>query len=123
MSKIICGINKLRKNEKRGSLKECIKKRQIRYYGLVKVDKKKLDKIIEQLDKEKKKEKETKQFPEALKNAYLKGIRLLRKRTKIELEIKQEKDKNKKLKLKKQKEEINDKIKIVKSKISKLRNK
>ena len=33
-----CGIRPLKSNERRGSKEECIKKAQIRYYGLVKID-------------------------------------------------------------------------------------
>ncbi len=33
-----CGLNKLKKGQKRGNLKECVESKQIRYYGLKKVD-------------------------------------------------------------------------------------
>ena len=38
MSDISCSIQPLKKNQRRGTLDECIKKRQIRYYGIEKVD-------------------------------------------------------------------------------------
>ena len=38
MSKIKCGTLPLKEGEKRGSIKECADKRQIRYYGLNKVE-------------------------------------------------------------------------------------
>jgi len=38
MSDISCSIQSLKKNQRRGTLDECIKKRQIRYYGIEKVD-------------------------------------------------------------------------------------
>lgn len=38
MTDISCSIQPLKKNQRRGTLDECIKKRQIRYYGLEKVD-------------------------------------------------------------------------------------
>lgn len=40
MSKIYCGINKIPKGHKRGNMKECAEKGQIRYYGIKKVDQK-----------------------------------------------------------------------------------
>jgi len=44
MSKINCGINDLKKGERRGTMKECADKGQIRYYGLKKIDKRTLEK-------------------------------------------------------------------------------
>jgi translation initiation factor 2B subunit (eIF-2B alpha/beta/delta family) len=49
--KINCGINELRKNERRGSMKECAEKKQIKYYGLKKVD----SKLLEGINKSEKK--------------------------------------------------------------------
>ena len=40
MSKIYCGIDKLPKNHRYGTMVECAKKGQIRYYGLKKIDSK-----------------------------------------------------------------------------------
>jgi hypothetical protein len=37
-TKIVCSIQDLKKNERRGTMKECAKSKQIRYYGLKKVD-------------------------------------------------------------------------------------
>ncbi len=39
-SKVYCSIGNVPKNKKRGSMKECIEKKQIRYYGIKKVDSK-----------------------------------------------------------------------------------
>ena len=38
MSKINCGIGELKKGERRGTMKECADKGQVRYYGLKKID-------------------------------------------------------------------------------------
>jgi hypothetical protein len=38
MSKINCGIGELKKGERRGTMKECAEKGQVRYYGLKKID-------------------------------------------------------------------------------------
>jgi hypothetical protein len=38
MSKIYCGIGEVPKKSKRGSMEECVKLKQVRYYGLKKVD-------------------------------------------------------------------------------------
>lgn len=40
-----CGIEKLRKGQKKGTLKECVKSKQIRQYGLKKVDKNLVNKL------------------------------------------------------------------------------
>jgi hypothetical protein len=44
--KIYCGTNKPTKNQRIGSLKECAEKKQIRYYGLKKIDKKTVDNAL-----------------------------------------------------------------------------
>ena len=43
--KIVCGVKEPTKNERRGTMVECAEKKQIRYYGLKKVDKKIVDKM------------------------------------------------------------------------------
>ena len=45
MSKINCGIHKLKKGERRGTMKECAEKGQVRYYGLKKIDSRVLDNV------------------------------------------------------------------------------
>jgi len=40
MSQIYCGADKLKKNQRKGTIKECVEKKQIRLYGLKKVDEK-----------------------------------------------------------------------------------
>ncbi len=49
--KIFCGIGKVPKNYKRGSMAECLEKGQVRYYGVKKVD----DRIISMASELKKK--------------------------------------------------------------------
>ena len=43
MSDIYCGVSKIPKGQKRGSMKECAEKGQIRYYGIKKIDKKTME--------------------------------------------------------------------------------
>lgn len=38
MSKVYCGIKELKNGERLGSMSECAKKNQIKYYGLKKID-------------------------------------------------------------------------------------
>jgi hypothetical protein len=51
MNEYYCGINKVPKGKRLGTAKECMKAKQIRYYGLSKVDKKifKEEEDIEQI--------------------------------------------------------------------------
>jgi hypothetical protein len=43
MSNIFCGIGKMPKGQKRGNMRECAEKGQIRYYGIKKIDPKTLE--------------------------------------------------------------------------------
>ena len=47
MSKIYCGIGKVPKGSKRGSMKECVESGQIRYYGIKKIDPKLQGQVID----------------------------------------------------------------------------
>ena len=38
MSKVYCGIGKIPKNQRKGTMKECAEKKQVRLYGLYKID-------------------------------------------------------------------------------------
>ena len=38
MSKIYCGVGKIPKGHKLGSMKQCVDKNQIRYWGIKKID-------------------------------------------------------------------------------------
>jgi hypothetical protein len=42
---IVCGVKELKKNQRRGTMMECAAKKQVRYYGVKKVDKIILDKL------------------------------------------------------------------------------
>jgi hypothetical protein len=43
MSDIYCGIGKIPKNSKLGTMKQCAEKKQIRYYGIKKIDPKTIE--------------------------------------------------------------------------------
>ncbi len=43
MSDIYCGIKKMRKGSRRGSMRECAEKGEVRYYGVKKIDSKILE--------------------------------------------------------------------------------
>ncbi len=45
MSEPYCGIKKIPKNRRRGTMNECLQKSQVRYYGIQKVDSKLVNKI------------------------------------------------------------------------------
>jgi len=71
MSKPYCGVGKVPKGQKRGSMKECAMSGQIRYYGLKKVD----PKIVEYAKKAKKGEtKRSTIIEQKAKLKYLKTI-------------------------------------------------
>ena len=53
MSDVKCGIAKLKAGETRGTAQECADKKQVRYYGIVKVDKGVI--LNKEMEKEKKK--------------------------------------------------------------------
>ena len=53
MSKIYCGVDAVPKGYKKGSMKECVEKGQIRLYGLYKIDPKLLEKDKEEIKKKK----------------------------------------------------------------------
>lgn len=50
---IICGVKEPTKKQRRGTMKECAEMKQVRYWGLKKVDKILLEKITEKPDKKK----------------------------------------------------------------------
>jgi hypothetical protein len=53
MSEIFCGIGKIPKGKRRGTMMECAQKKQIKLFGLYKID----PKILEEVDKVKLNEK------------------------------------------------------------------
>ena len=73
--KVSCSVKDLKKNERRGTMKECADKKQVRYYGIKKVDKIMLSKLTE------KNKKSNRSFPElfgklaGLKTKYTKLIK------------------------------------------------
>jgi hypothetical protein len=56
-SKIVCGVKEPKGKERRGTMLECAEKKQIRYYGLKKVDKVLIDKLVNKTKEEKKEKK------------------------------------------------------------------
>ena len=58
MSKAFCGVGNIPKGFKKGSMKECVEKGQVRLYGLFKVD----PKLLEPDTKNSKKEKKVKTY-------------------------------------------------------------
>jgi hypothetical protein len=106
MSDIYCGARDVPKGKKLGSMKQCVEKGQISYYGVKKVDSKLLEKHMGS-KKEKKDAMKT-----LMKLAEQKGT-LTAKLNKLKKAIDAEKD-NKKLKaLEKQKSELLTKLKDV----------
>jgi hypothetical protein len=103
--KIICSAKELKGKERRGTMLECAEKKQIKYYGLKKVDKILLEKILN-----KTKEKITYSLPEAI--GKITGLRTRIKNTEKSLEI--AKKKNDKVKIKDLEKIIEDAQKEVK---------
>ncbi|ARF09546.1 hypothetical protein Indivirus_1_169 [Indivirus ILV1] len=93
MSKIYCGSSKVPKGQTLGTMKECVAKNQVRYWGVKKVDSRLLKK--ESI----KKEKSTK---ESRDKAAIKMIGLRGKVQKLTKQVSEEKDKKKKLALSKE---------------------
>ncbi len=93
MSKIYCGASKVPKGQTLGSMKQCVAKNQIRYWGVKKVDSRLLKK--ESI----KKEKSTK---ETRDKAAVKMIGIRGKVQKLSKQVAEEKDKKKKLALTKE---------------------
>ena len=58
MSKVFCGVGNIPKGHKKGSMKECVEKGQVRLYGLYKID----PKLLEPDTKNGKKEKKVKTY-------------------------------------------------------------
>nr|QBK89105.1 MAG: uncharacterized protein LCMiAC02_01980 [Mimivirus LCMiAC02] len=84
--KYYCGINKIPKKKRRGTMKECVMDSQVRYYGIKKVDKRLID-----ASKRLKKKMSKKDI--SIKIAKLKGQK---KRMNKKLKIEEKKKKKKK---------------------------
>jgi hypothetical protein len=118
MSTVHCGITKPPKGKKTGSMLECAKSKQIRLYGLYKVD----PKIIESL-KKKKKTKTTMNDTERGK-MYDKIIKLKAKRKKLLEEDKKKKTSEEdKKKIKKEIKKIEKELEVISNKLKSYENK
>jgi len=106
MSDIYCGVRDVPKKKKRGSMKQCVEKGQISYYGVKKVDSKLLEK---HLNSKKEKKDATKVL---MKMAEQKGT-LTAKLSKLKKAIDAEKDKKKLKAYETQKTELLAKLKDV----------
>jgi hypothetical protein len=106
MSDIYCGAKDIPKGKKRGSMKQCVEKGQISYFGINKID----TKLLEKYMGAKKEKKDGMKI--LMKLAEQKGT-LSAKLNKLKKAIENEKD-NKKLKVfEKQKEELQIKFKEI----------
>lgn len=47
IKKVVCGVKEPKKNERRGTMKECAGMKQVRYFGVKKIDKVLLDKMMD----------------------------------------------------------------------------
>ena len=99
MSDIHCGVNKVPKGKKLGSMLECAERGQIRYYGLKKIDPKTLDAV-----------KKNKTKPVTREKLFLKHSELNAKKKKLTQAIKDEKNKTKKEKINKDMKKITVKV-------------
>jgi len=106
MSDIYCGVRDVPKKKKRGSMKQCVEKGQISYYGVKKVDSKLLEKHLNS-----KKEKKD-AMKVLMKMAEQKGT-LTAKLSKLKKAIDAEKDKKKLKAYETQKTELLAKLKDV----------
>ena len=89
MSDIYCGIKKVPKNKKLGSMKDCAEKGQVTYWGLKKID----NKILESSQKNKK---------VSLDKARLNKIKLDTRLKKLNKDLDNTKEKEKKTTIKKE---------------------
>jgi hypothetical protein len=89
MSDIYCGIKKVPKNKKLGSMKDCAEKGQVTYWGLKKID----NKILESSQKNKK---------VSLDKARLNKIKLDTRLKKLNKDLDNTKEKEKKSTIKKE---------------------
>ena len=115
--KIICGVKEPTKNERRGTMKECAEKKQIRFWGVKKVDKIMINKMT--IGKGKNKE-DDKNLSKNVIIGRARGFETRGKKIKIAIaEAEKEKDKKK---IKKLTEEY-DKVRKEYVKYAKMANK
>lgn len=119
MSKIFCGVGDVPKGKKIGSMKDCTKAGQIRYYGLKKIDKRLVDEYLNKKKSSKKKTNLQNQINE-LKLDYVGYSGKLRK---LDGQLRAEKDKKEKEKISKNIEATEKKLKRILDEINKLNKK
>ena len=106
---IYCGIGKIPKNKKMGSMKECAEKNQIRQYGVKKID----TKLLEHIEITKKSNKNSKEGESKLEKIGFDLAILIVKIKKQKIKIQDEKNKTKKKELEKELVNLeNKKIKL-----------
>ena len=89
--KIVCGVKEPKKGEKRGTMRECADKRQVRYYGVKKVDKKIIDELTG-------KTKKVKYYSEPVVMGAIVGLRARAKKFESRIETAKLRDDKEKLK-------------------------
>lgn len=103
-----CGVGKIPKGKRLGSMKECVEKGEIRFYGLKKID----ERLIEAM-------KEKKYSGDNSDDLFIKVVGLKGKLKFMIKKIQAEKDDNKKDKLKKSAKKLHAEIKILQGKMKK----
>lgn len=117
MSKdIFCGVGKIPKGSKLGSMKQCADKKQIRYWGEKKVD----ARILESIKNPKKGSK--KGSRESRDKVALQVVQLRARVNALTKKVAAEKDKTNKDKLQKELVKTKDEFAIVNAKLTKLNN-
>jgi predicted nucleic acid-binding Zn-ribbon protein len=118
MSNVFCGIGKLPKGKKLGSMKECVEHGQVRYYGLKKID----ERLIESISKKgsKKLKSSTTDLKTQIQKLTIDLISIRGKIKNIEKKILKEKDDKKKKQLEKDIKTLSEKSKKLRSDIDKL---
>ncbi len=102
MSDIHCGVTKVPKGKKLGSMMECAEKSQVRYYGLKRID----PKILEAAQKQKSK-------PATRENLMMKHVEINARKKKLTASLEKEKDKIKKGKIEKDLKKALDQLKAI----------
>jgi len=100
MSKVYCGVGKIPKNHRKGSMKECAERGQIRMYGLYKVD----PQLVNPKAKPSSKDKQ-------MNKTQLRGliVKLAARYSRLKDEMENEKSDKKKKEMKKEMEETKKK--------------
>lgn len=101
MADIYCGIDKVPAKKRLGSMKECAEKKQVKYYGIKKID----SKLLASVKKPSKKPAKTRE------SVYLQFIDVKGKCKKLKNKIDKEKDKDEKKKMEKELNKLMIKLK------------